>query len=190
MHSYASKTWSKYGGATIPSSNRPSSRLGYILLGVRNKEAKWTACSVPCCHRQHKTRNMALLRALGTPTEELAAFETIANWYSDVHVPLERSQSHSTTTGISSMAFRVIFVNDVQHTTLWDNEQVIQRNWYRARVHCELRPACEGPYTTELCACSCHTLSISPASCTTTRTGGMTRATQSYHANAVAVERW
>jgi hypothetical protein len=47
---------------------------------------------------------------------KLAAFETIEDWYS-AHVNL-RSQSHSTTTGMSDMAFRVLFVDDAQHTTL------------------------------------------------------------------------
>jgi hypothetical protein len=94
-----------------------------MLLGTRSEEFKWAAGSIQCCYVQHKTRSMALLRALGKPTMELATFETTANWYSGVHLPLERIQSHSTTTGTSGMAFRVIFVNDAQHTTLWNNEQ-------------------------------------------------------------------
>jgi hypothetical protein len=59
---------------------------------------------------------MDLLRALRTPTMELAAFETIEDWYS-AHVNL-RNQSHSTTTGMSDMAFRVLSVDNAQHTTL------------------------------------------------------------------------
>ena len=59
---------------------------------------------------------MDLLRALRRPTLEVAGSETIEDWYS-AHVNL-RNQSRSTTTGMSDMAFRVLFVDDAQHTRL------------------------------------------------------------------------
>ena len=116
---------------------------------------------------------MDLVRALRTPTMEVAGSETIEDWYS-AHVNL-RNQSHSTTTGMSDMAFRVLFVDDVQHATLWDNEQMMRRQWWSRRVDCDIPTVCGGPYTADYCACSRHTLHTSPASCTTTRIGGTKR---------------